>query len=117
MPYRGGTAAIVFGVLGGIGGYFLWTYEYCSFGFPVIDSCLEYSRPYEMVGMLLMVFGGVLFIVGIVLASIGRGETGPSTQTQPVESRGKYCPNCGTLLPFEARFCSACSYEFAEGEG
>jgi hypothetical protein len=69
MAKGGGAAALVLGIVIAIGGYFAWSYYECGY-IGSLYFCNIYSHPYRDVGMLGMVFGGVLFVVGIILLAL-----------------------------------------------
>ncbi len=115
MPYGRGTGALILGIIVAISGFFLYNHVACTV--VIGEFCLEPYRPYETVGLLMMIFGGVLFVVSIILLAMG-GRTIAVTTTpppSPTPSKGKYCGNCGTLNPFEASYCNSCGRAFAEG--
>ncbi len=120
-------AALVLGLLVALGGVVMWSYPVCDL--EVFGTCVQYSRPLTELGMVAMIFGGILFVVGIVLLAIP-GQ--PSSQPRPPEREtlevqmnedigawgspktfeAKYCAKCGTLNPFEAKNCNSCAKEF-----
>ncbi len=110
------NVALVLGILLGVGGWFLYGYEACTHE-PIGDFCLEYARPYEGAGLMTIGIGGILIIVGIVLYAMAQRTT-PTAPTPPqpqAPATGKYCTNCGTLNPFEARYCNSCGNELTGG--
>lgn len=115
MSSQAGIVAIVFGILGGIAGFVLYDLPVCAA--MVFNTCIQYSYPYYEVGILLMIFGGVLVIVGVVLNATAPRSTPPTAiPAQPqTPATGKYCTNCRTLNPFEARYCNSCGNEFTVG--
>ncbi len=115
MPYGGGgkrsnlaVTALILGVLAGIGGFFLFSYEACDA--MVFGTCIQSSKPYESVGMLLMAFGGVLFIVGIILFAMAERDTPQVVVQQPAPPTTGYvkCSGCGGENYPGTKFCSWC---------
>ncbi len=80
LPYSGGgtgnqiaIVALVLGIVAGVGGFLLYDFVQCV---GVIGNlCIGPSRPYETPGLVVMIFGGILFVVGIIFLTIpgGRG--------------------------------------------
>ena len=109
MPYRMGTVPLVLGFAIGFGGFFVWTYEECTL---FLGACIQTARPYETAGLLVMIFGGVLTVICIISMSFISPGQHPSPPPTP---GGRYCPNCGTPNPLEARFCISCGTELPTG--
>lgn len=93
--------AVVIWIIGGMVALF--------FGFPLIfwgdggSGCL-----------LVFVIGLIAFIIGIMVILKGR-EMQPQLQSQPSTLPTKpirYCPKCGREIPFDAKFCAYCGYDF-----
>ncbi len=74
-----GTAALVLGVLAGVGGFFLYDFVTCVS--RIGDLCIGASRPYETGGLVIMVFGGILVVLGILLFALP--ERGIPTAPRP----------------------------------
>lgn len=68
-----GIVALVLGIVAGVVGFVLYDFVQCV---GVIGNlCIGPSRPYETPGLVVMIFGGILFVVGIIFLTIpgGRG--------------------------------------------
>jgi len=52
----------------------------------------------------------ILFILGLVI--LIKGMEGPGHSTSKHEER--FCPNCGRVIPFDARKCPYCSKKFED---
>ncbi len=95
MPYARGVGPIVLGLLAGVGGFFVWIYEECTRVFVLTGACLATARPFETAGLVLMIFGGILFVVGIIFLTIpgGRGAqagapSAPPPAVPPTDPKG-----------------------------
>ena len=112
MRYPKGTVPLVLGVLAGVGGLYLSTLEVCTFVFELSGACLASERLYQTPGLIVMIFGGILFVVGVVLMTTGGRETPPPSPHSPA---GRYCPDCGTPNSLEAQYCLSCGIELPAG--
>ena len=109
-------------LLGGVAGVFgLIFYNTCTAS--VFGVCFQYG--FRDVGFLVMIFGGVLFVVGIVPLAIPDRKPmlppaispGPYYPTPPtgygfpprapsgVQQEEKFCPVCGSRYPAEYQVC------------
>lgn len=79
---------IGFGVLLLIGGFFAYFYEYTWWGLSIG------IRPYADLGILLMGFGFVLIVVGVVLLGMKKPQP-EGTERRVVLVPLKKCPKCG----------------------
>lgn len=110
-----GGVMIAFGLVAGIGGFFAWSYFVCTLA--IGSSCFAGDYPYRDVGLLAMIFGGILFVVGmVILASGGQlypriRESSPLVPAYHVPTLGS-CPICGERLlwvPDSGRaYCTTC---------
>lgn len=128
MAKAGGVVALVLGIVAGLFGLVL----YYSCTATLLGYCFQYG--YQSVGFLGMVFGGVLFVVGIVLLALPEKEpTRPvqyypppvayfpppqprrqppaPAQAPPQPSDQKFCPGCGNRYPAEYKVCPRDSTE------
>ncbi len=106
-----GAAALVSGVLGAIAGIALRSVCTLSLG----TFCLQYG--YADTGLLLMIFGGVLFIVGVILLALSeKTAQGPAPdysappqvvhrEPKAVRSDQKFCPTCGQWYRGDYKLC------------
>lgn len=92
----------MFGVLLALAGFGLHGYVACEA--EIGGICLLPSRPYETSGIVVMVFGGILLVLGVVILALG--ESGIAGQQH------RYCTNCGQAAVNQARFCANCGAEF-----
>ncbi len=68
-----GVGSLILGFLAGIVGVVLYVTTVCSLRLG--DLCLEHVRPTEALGLMVVGFGMVLFVLGIVLLAMGtKGE-------------------------------------------
>ncbi len=116
-------------MLVGVVGLSMWSYVVCSIELGGV--CFENVRPLVDLGLLAMIFGGILFVVGIVLLAMAgppspqaaprawppRDEKSERAPETPPESPpgGRYCPNCGTPNPLEGKYCVSCGVQLPAG--
>ncbi len=105
-----GTVPLVLGISTVFGGFLLWTYEECTL--LVLGTCVETARPLEAFGLFVVIFGGVVTVIGIISMSYLSPAQPPSPPPTP---GGRYCPSCGTPNPLEARYCTSCGIELPAG--
>ncbi|MFX0060057.1 MAG: zinc ribbon domain-containing protein [Candidatus Hodarchaeota archaeon] len=113
--------ATSFGLLGLVTYILVWIIGYANISLdPSIQLVLD--QVYN-----LFTFNSGLAFAGTVIAIIGRiGLKKPEVPTEEVavpiieerapdmldNLKNKYCPNCGTILPIHANFCSECGKDF-----
>ena len=95
----------------GLVGLAMWSYVVCSLEFE--EVCFQNFRPLTELGMLAMIFGGILFVVGIVLLAMW-GQPSSLAAAPETPPEGKYCSQCITLNPLEAKFCNSCGKDFRD---
>jgi len=106
---RQGIAAtlVALGLVAATGGLLAWFYSVCVVGY--LGSCFAVGYPYRDLGLLAMVFGRVMFVVGLVLLA-----TRPSHPLMPVQAfpGAAACPVCGTpmtwVAPENRWYCPGC---------
>ena len=119
MNKRIARATVILGVLIGLVGLSMWSYVVCSIELGGV--CFENVRPLAELGLVAMIFGGILFVVGIILLAMSGPPTSlaPPPETPPFQSppetlEGRHCPECDTLNAFGARFCNSCGSELSQ---
>jgi len=119
-----GIVSLVLGAVGAIAGLVL--YYSCTRTF--FGGCVQYG--FRDVGLLAMIFGGVLVVVGIVLFAIPEKQAMPavappyaypmppsmyqppvSAATPNVQRNEMFCPTCGNHYPAEYKVCPRDSSE------
>lgn len=107
------------GVLGGIGGFLLFAFVQCELEIGT-GLCLASSRPYETAGIVVMVFGGILIVLGVLLlGGIFRAGSAPVPPTTSADTEthgpGRYCPECEARNLPEAAYCASCGTPLPAG--
>lgn len=115
------STATSFGLLGLIIYIIVWIVGYANITLdPSLQGFLD--QLYN-----LFTFNSGLAFAGTIVAIIGRmGLKQPEVPSEEIEEekveerapgmidnlKNKYCPNCGTILPIHANFCSECGKDF-----
>ena len=124
MSKDAGVAALVLGIAASIAGFVAWSWFLCVLG-PG-GPCFAGGYPYlgyPYLVLLAMIFGGVLFVVGIVLIAIvektlpeiesapydyypqPQAYSPPVAQPKPVQALQRFCPTCGNHYPQDYKLC------------
>ncbi len=65
---------------------------------------------YIIIGITLIIVGVILVIVGFYKDKDYSDDDNESSNT-PYYTQNYYCPNCGSKIPKDSRFCNVCGYD------
>ncbi len=75
---------------------------------PILNA-LQITVALTIVAAILLTVG---LVVRVMASDSAAARVTPPLQSPPETPESKYCPECATPNPSEAKFCNSCGYEF-----
>ena len=95
---------------------FLWLFIPASFVIGIIFglfATLGGSSEFESV-CCIFILPIILFILGVIILYMGRDKPKSAIDESRERIHDRRCPNCGRVIPFDARVCPYCNKRFEQ---